>query len=239
MTDFIQAELPLSDDEFIELDTLLSRFDDSLSLEELDGFFCSLVVGPVVVLPSEWLPAALGSDQPRWESEAAGRRCIELLMRHWNTVAGSFREDWSGVSAPEGADAMYFPFLEDPEASGWPLAEGWARGFRDGLDWLDEIHWDSLEEDEECVTLLNLIAALDTGEKSPGHPLTEDERDEILSPLAAGLQYMYAFWRRYLRVVNAPRVPLTAPDVPDRNDPCPCGSGRKFKKCCGAPEQLH
>ncbi|MCK5551719.1 MAG: SEC-C domain-containing protein, partial [Deltaproteobacteria bacterium] len=21
-----------------------------------------------------------------------------------------------------------------------------------------------------------------------------------------------------------------------RNDPCPCGSGKKFKKCCGAPE---
>ncbi len=27
-----------------------------------------------------------------------------------------------------------------------------------------------------------------------------------------------------------------------RNDPCPCGSGRKFKKCCGAdgaPPSLH
>ncbi len=24
-----------------------------------------------------------------------------------------------------------------------------------------------------------------------------------------------------------------APKV-GRNDPCPCGSGRKFKKCCGA-----
>jgi uncharacterized protein YecA (UPF0149 family) len=25
-------------------------------------------------------------------------------------------------------------------------------------------------------------------------------------------------------------------DVPKvgRNDPCPCGSGKKFKKCCGA-----
>jgi len=22
--------------------------------------------------------------------------------------------------------------------------------------------------------------------------------------------------------------------VAGRNDPCPCGSGRKFKKCCGA-----
>jgi uncharacterized protein len=24
-----------------------------------------------------------------------------------------------------------------------------------------------------------------------------------------------------------------------RNDPCPCGSGKKFKQCCGAPERLH
>jgi SWIM/SEC-C metal-binding protein len=22
--------------------------------------------------------------------------------------------------------------------------------------------------------------------------------------------------------------------VPGRNDPCPCGSGRKFKRCCGS-----
>nr|WP_262927256.1 YchJ family protein [Phytohalomonas tamaricis] len=27
--------------------------------------------------------------------------------------------------------------------------------------------------------------------------------------------------------------PRSAPSV-GRNDPCPCGSGRKFKKCCGA-----
>lgn len=23
--------------------------------------------------------------------------------------------------------------------------------------------------------------------------------------------------------------------MPGRNDPCPCGSGRKYKKCCGDP----
>lgn len=22
-------------------------------------------------------------------------------------------------------------------------------------------------------------------------------------------------------------------DTPGRNDPCPCGSGKKYKKCCG------
>jgi uncharacterized protein len=24
-----------------------------------------------------------------------------------------------------------------------------------------------------------------------------------------------------------------------RNEPCPCGSGKKFKKCCGSPVDLH
>ena len=28
-------------------------------------------------------------------------------------------------------------------------------------------------------------------------------------------------------------VPLVARPKVGRNDPCPCGSGRKFKKCCG------
>ena len=34
---------------------------------------------------------------------------------------------------------------------------------------------------------------------------------------------------------NAEKVePIKADGVPGRNDPCPCGSGKKYKKCCGA-----
>jgi SEC-C motif-containing protein len=29
-------------------------------------------------------------------------------------------------------------------------------------------------------------------------------------------------------------VPVVKGDQPGRNDPCPCGSGKKYKKCCGA-----
>ena len=29
-------------------------------------------------------------------------------------------------------------------------------------------------------------------------------------------------------------VPLRAEHKVGRNDPCPCGSGKKYKKCCGA-----
>ena len=30
-----------------------------------------------------------------------------------------------------------------------------------------------------------------------------------------------------------PRTPFTADKLPGRNDPCPCGSGKKFKQCHG------
>ena len=30
--------------------------------------------------------------------------------------------------------------------------------------------------------------------------------------------------------------PVRADRKPGRNDPCPCGSGKKYKKCCGAKE---
>lgn len=41
---------------------------------------------------------------------------------------------------------------------------------------------------------------------------------------------------------RAPREPLASPvegrrDRVGRNDPCPCGSGKKFKKCCGGPHR--
>ncbi len=32
---------------------------------------------------------------------------------------------------------------------------------------------------------------------------------------------------------NTPPVePIKAEEKPGRNDPCPCGSGKKYKKCC-------
>jgi uncharacterized protein YchJ len=36
-----------------------------------------------------------------------------------------------------------------------------------------------------------------------------------------------------MAAANIPMRPRTTPKV-GRNEPCPCGSGRKHKKCCGA-----
>jgi uncharacterized protein len=59
-----------------------------------------------------------------------------------------------------------------------------------------------------------------------------------------GLNYLCAGLKRFFLHSRAPieriafrqqaPAPRTAPANVGRNDPCPCGSGRKFKKCCAA-----
>jgi hypothetical protein len=40
------------------------------------------------------------------------------------------------------------------------------------------------------------------------------------------------FWQNRDRFTHEPKTSV-APPKAGRNDPCPCGSGKKFKKCCG------
>jgi uncharacterized protein len=49
-------------------------------------------------------------------------------------------------------------------------------------------------------------------------------------------QAMEAVFTLYdIAQILGPRVlPVRHPDKAGRNDPCPCGSGKKYKKCCGA-----
>ncbi|MCF6203105.1 MAG: SEC-C domain-containing protein [Methylococcaceae bacterium] len=47
---------------------------------------------------------------------------------------------------------------------------------------------------------------------------------------------LYNHLRRRLGKVNIPAVhpsALSRPKKLGRNDPCSCGSGKKYKKCCG------
>jgi uncharacterized protein len=55
-------------------------------------------------------------------------------------------------------------------------------------------------------------------------------RDELVDEACFAVQDLRIWW-----IDHPPkRAPLRAAPTPGRNDPCPCGSGRKYKKCHGA-----
>ena len=63
---------------------------------------------------------------------------------------------------------------------------------------------------------------------------------DLIAPTARNI---HAYWlaRRAPaeETIRDPRQPVHKTPVPGRNDPCPCGSRKKFKHCHGALQILH
>jgi uncharacterized protein len=104
-----------------------------MSLEMLDGFLSALVVGPDLVMPSEWTPPVWGGRPPNWESIEEASRVNGLLMALWNDVTrrvaldpDTLRErDLPLIALPE-------QFEVEPGEDGNYGAD-WATGFVDGV----------------------------------------------------------------------------------------------------------
>ncbi|MDR2637503.1 MAG: preprotein translocase subunit SecA [Zoogloeaceae bacterium] len=61
--------------------------------------------------------------------------------------------------------------------------------------------------------------------------------EETAQPGVENVQYHHAGYDEALQEAEqAPRQPVHAPPKPGRNDPCPCGSGKKYKHCHGRLE---
>ena len=83
---------PLTDAEYDRLGSMLARSERAMNLEMVDGFFAALICGPETVPPSEYLRLIWGGDQiggeKGWRDEAEMQEFFDLIMRHWNSIAG-------------------------------------------------------------------------------------------------------------------------------------------------------
>lgn len=189
----------------------------ALSMEQLDGFFAALVAGPELVLPSEYLPTLWGSDDggPVYDSIEQAQFVMNLMTRHWNTIAR--RLDAEYPHAP-----FLFPAADEDRA------RQWAEGFMLGVE-LRHDTWIPLARDPKAGPLLVALFSLaaDGTEQTMETPDPEMRQDFVESiPLM--LLAFHGYWR--MAPKQAPAHSLKV----GRNAPCPCGSGLKFKKCCGA-----
>jgi uncharacterized protein YecA (UPF0149 family) len=66
-------------------------------------------------------------------------------------------------------------------------------------------------------------------EKGVLNPFTELTPLELGDALKLGTLGVHKFWSDFEGSLS----PIRAAETPGRNDPCPCGSGKKYKRCCG------
>ncbi len=245
------------------LDDLRTRFDETPQWEFCEGFMAALICCRRLIPPGEYLAELLGLPLEGMAPEKGDgsfadqdqfQRFMALWTQRWNEVATALNApiealDDERAYAPEVMDVRggvaSLPEAERAEvgdADDLPaFAQVWALGFMFAVEtWPEE--WEPPRDKK--------IARLHDAALEAIVALTEDDEDEpTLSALSedgppsvsvARLNaYGEALWavydlREIWRDIGARVQTVHVVPTPGRNDPCPCGSGKKYKKCCGA-----
>jgi uncharacterized protein len=229
-------EIPIDHVDLEALDSFLISDGaplDSMTLSDLDGFLTGIAVGPELVLPSEWLPLVWGGDAPEFADESEARVILGAVMGRYNEILHRIA---TGTVDPI--------FWEDRD--GTIIALDWAEGFLQAI-MLRADAWGPLFKSKRDGQLLFPILALCSDEDDEsllGLPPDEEDRiiDEAAEFIPACVLAIAAHWRRRGPTqISMPLMPTRSfqsdqrSPKPGRNEPCPCGSGKKFKTCCGKP----
>jgi uncharacterized protein len=201
----------------------------SMTLSELDGFLTAVAIGPDRIQPSEWTAPIWEGETPVFDDDAEAQMVMRGLMSRYDAIVRD---------APDG---MLEPLVLQ-EGDGSVRADAWAAGFGRGVA-LRVNAWKPLVKSALGQTMLLPILAAGRGDKiATDLGLNETEAElvrETIGLLPIFVMGIARFWRQRgpagrggplaQRIGSATR---SSPKI-GRNDPCPCGSGTKFKKCCG------
>ena len=229
--------------EFNRVCTQLHGFDASIDAEWVDGCFTALVAGPRVVLPSAWMPVVFGDAFERAFADPEDmQRAMAALFARWNQIATELDPERLG-EAPE--EIRMRPLMEegDDVEDDERLPEGmaWATGFLTVIrafadDWEMPARATATERRfyQEALLDIGALARLgdEPAQERPAGPGTtrRPTRDEMIDDACIAVQDVRMVWIK----LSLRPDPRRVEKYPGRNDACPCGSGKKFKKCCGA-----
>jgi uncharacterized protein len=207
---------------------LTERSEGTYGIPALHGMLTASVVGPSPV-PLEWILQAVLSppDSEAIEIEFypefswVAEKAEELLLR----ISQVFAED------PELFRLLvYMPKLKEGDTT--PDPQTWCNGFVEGMAYHQEDWKPILTTEDGFLALAPILMTSDPDEwddKDVLNPFTELTPLELCDALKLGTLAVYNFWS----IFESGPTPIRASETPGRNDPCPCGSGKKYKRCCG------
>lgn len=228
----------LSDEELHELNQFLlheTGSDQAMGMSMLDGYLHAIAVGPTTISPARWLPAVWGRSEglPPTASSPRFTRVLDLLMRHHNSLIACLESDPPYIN----------PIWHACEYRGrtYPVVERWAYGFALGMRLCFD-DWRPMLESAEGRKWYRPIGLLTQEAFCPEQAeliRTPARRARLADKIIDSVLAMHAYWIPHREAVAAVEATRLVQARTGRNEACPCGSGRKFKKCCGAPTRLH
>jgi uncharacterized protein len=244
MTDEERRGAMLSEAERKDLEKLLSYAanpEDALNFAELQGFLHGLVITPEAMPRQEWLPVIFGEEMGVSQCEEDAPQFHQLLTQ----VLDRFH-------ALRLAGNLVFPYtLGHASEEVVNAALDWDYGFCLALEMRPEIWFGERPADDSAKAVSELYTAFAVvrGLAYPGEAeemfaeeleATEESLGdaELLATLLFALPEAVVRIGQFAAELESRCIENTdgelagAPVAHDK--PCPCGSGRNFKQCCGS-----
>jgi uncharacterized protein len=223
------------------------RPEGTLRFHELQGFLFAIACSPETIAPSEWLPLIGNDESLNFADEKEAQEILGLVMDFYNETNMAVLE--RSNSLPAGC--VFASDISQNFENTSSIAQ-WSRGFASGHDWLAEL-WEGYlfdELDEECGATLMVLSFFSSRqlaeayfeEMKPGKCASGDETFEEFAKtmrrmfpdaLASYAHLGRSIFEAIQEQESGERQPAVSSKI-GRNEPCPCGSGKKYKKCCGA-----
>ncbi|MBL4763133.1 MAG: UPF0149 family protein [Gammaproteobacteria bacterium] len=210
----------------------LDRSDDNADTEgldkgildilALDGLLTAIVSGPMVIPPALWLPQIWGDLKPPAGTELKAHHATLLFSRHMNALATTLQQ------SPKKLEPLFTQKTLQNKSQG--AVDTWCEGYMRGVSLATE-QWD-LDNIEIMVLIAPITAFHGKQAAITYQQLNQTEINNLHQSIPFHAREIYTYWsdRRDVAPVilppgsNAPRT--------GRDDPCPCGSGKPYKKCC-------
>ena len=203
--------------------------------------------------PVQWPEDAPLRRLPMFADMAQQERFLALWQRRWDEVVQALDTPVETLDDPRTLEPEVMdvrgallalpeaerPAMEDEEVPSF--AQVWALGFMFAVenwpeDWAPPRERDHAQWLDDALDAIVALTEDDTGRPSvnmyteDGPPSVSENRVERFGEAIWAVYDLRQLWRslgpRVQAIVHGPQ--------PGRNDPCPCGSGKKYKKCCGA-----
>jgi uncharacterized protein len=215
----------------------IEMMPDAMCVSELDGYVAGLLLCPEMIPPSEWLPEVWGLDiEPEFRSRRQAEAATSAIIEYYNRVAECLATN----------PAAYEIVLEHSAEDDTPFWEFWIAGFEQAMQLRLQSWGAYLDcEDQDALAGFSILASLVQLENLESDlPKDDQEELEAAAPdlIPEAVVSMNKWLKRQAAFPSA--QPSGAPFAANtntrpahsiktgRNDPCPCGSGQKYKKCC-------
>lgn len=201
---------------------------EAMLLSELDGYLAGVIVCPDLIPPGEWLPLIWSSDgdASQFADDREAKWYVDLVMDHYNAIMRTLNKN----------EGRYAPFLEVDARHDEVLWELWISGFEAAMN-LRPDSWTQIAEggDERATAALadmKTLVGIARDESDLAREIIDRWTEEAPALIPQGVVAMNAWRLEHHTAVPAP-ADTSRPAKMGRNDPCSCGSGKKYKKCCG------